>query len=748
MKRQSPLSVRSKILLTIFLSVIGLSIAVYFISTYVLLGSYEKIEEAGVVQNLGRAHDTFDNFAHQQQIKVNDWSVWDDAYDYAKTHDEGWFERTAFAAGMANADVSSVIFTNNADVIYRLRKINIEERTEISSSSEVAFFVAHKELLDVPEMESFHTGLIIVDGEPSMFSSLPILKGDGTGPIRGSLAFTRVLDEQKIKDFADFIHLNLTAYVYDSQNLPPDVAEAKKHLVAATDHYVTPVSADTIVGYGLYTDIFGNPGLILRVEETRPIYVQGIDTIYIFLGIAGISLILFGIAMVWLLERLVIARFVRLTKDVEKINEHQDLGVHLDGGAMDEIGKLSGRINQMLSWLSASREAEAKSKKEIVSLLEDVKHGKERAEEMVVARTHELAQEKARLIASINSLAFGFVIADANDTVLLRNPALSSILEMEEIPTTTADVAKNLQKNGDTLNFDLLAFCHTSLEQKERREEKEVAFGKKTLRFLCAPVFNEVDTASVDEVLGYVLVVQDITTEKNMERSREEFFSIASHELRTPLTAIRGNISMLATMLKGKKKDKDVDEMLSDVDVSSVRLIAIVNDFLQVSRLEQGKIQFKEEQINIVEKVDSAARSMKELIEEKGLKLKITKPKEALPLALGDGDKLEQVLSNLLGNATKFTQKGSITITFDTVGPYVRVHVSDTGAGISPQNQTRLFKKFQQAGENMLARDVSQSTGLGLYISKLLIEGMGGSISLETSELGKGSTFGFSLRKA
>ena len=131
-RHRKPFSVRSKILLTIGITIAILSVVVYLISTRVLLTSYKQIEEAGVLQDLGRAHDTFDNFAHQQQIKVNDWSQWDDAYDYAHTHDEDWFERTAFPAGMANADISYFIFSDNTDHIYRLRVIDIEGRVEIA----------------------------------------------------------------------------------------------------------------------------------------------------------------------------------------------------------------------------------------------------------------------------------------------------------------------------------------------------------------------------------------------------------------------------------------------------------------------------------------------------------------------------------------------------------------------------------------------------------------------------------------
>ncbi len=231
-----------------------------------------------------------------------------------------------------------------------------------------------------------------------------------------------------------------------------------------------------------------------------------------------------------------------------------------------------------------------------------------------------------------------------------------------------------------------------------------------------------------------------------MERSRDEFFAVASHELRTPLTAIRGNADMLLDMYKDKPDvDKDLKEMLEDIDASSVRLIAVVNDFLEVSRLEQGRIEIKKEQFAATDIVDKVVRDLKEMIEKKGIHLQYTPPTSPMPLVFADKNRIEQILVNLVGNAIKFTKEGSITLAVAQEGAFIKLRVTDTGLGISEKNQSLLFRKFQQAGEQMLARDVSQSTGLGLYICRLILNTMGGEIGLEKSELGKGSTFYFTV---
>ena len=116
-----------------------------------------------------------------------------------------------------------------------------------------------------------------------------------------------------------------------------------------------------------------------------------------------------------------------------------------------------------------------------------------------------------------------------------------------------------------------------------------------------------------------------------------------------------------------------------------------------------------------------------------------------IPPVLGDHNKVKEVLINLIGNGLKFTDLGGVSMKFEIEGQFVKASVTDTGKGISPERRDLLFRKFQQAGENLYTRDATKGTGLGLYISRLMMEGMGGKIYLEQTEVGKGSTFCFLL---
>jgi signal transduction histidine kinase len=257
-------------------------------------------------------------------------------------------------------------------------------------------------------------------------------------------------------------------------------------------------------------------------------------------------------------------------------------------------------------------------------------------------------------------------------------------------------------------------------------------------------MINELSSGEKQQ-LGAVILVEDITEQKVLERSKDEFLSIASHELRSPLTAIRGNASLIKKYYGDRLPDKNTVEMIDDIHESAIRLIDIVNDFLDASSLEQGKMHMNPEAFLLEDVVSGVMRELHLLADSKGLTLISHPSVTAAPGVIADKQRVKQVLYNLIGNAVKFTDTGNITISTRADEHFVYTVVTDTGKGMSTENQRLLFRKFQLAGSNLLSRDDTKGTGLGLYISKLIIEQSGGTIRLQSSELGRGSAFVFSL---
>lgn len=244
-----------------------------------------------------------------------------------------------------------------------------------------------------------------------------------------------------------------------------------------------------------------------------------------------------------------------------------------------------------------------------------------------------------------------------------------------------------------------------------------------------------------NEVVGTIFIFRDITKELELERTRREFLAIASHELRTPLTGIKGFLDIILTGDVGEITAQ-VREQLENAYESTERMIRLVEDLLSASRIERGKIDFLLQAIDPLPFVSEVIGDLSDAAKRKGLSLELREPPKALPQIQADPDRLREILINLLGNAIKFTDEEGVTVSFEVKGGKLLTSVKDTGIGIAKKDQPHIFKRFYTV-ETTLARE-RHGTGLGLYIVKQLVEGMGGEVWFE-SELGKGSTFSFSL---
>ena len=232
-----------------------------------------------------------------------------------------------------------------------------------------------------------------------------------------------------------------------------------------------------------------------------------------------------------------------------------------------------------------------------------------------------------------------------------------------------------------------------------------------------------------------------MTKERQLDKLKDEFVSIASHELRTPMTAIKGLISMIFEGDYGKI-DPQMKEPLSDIASSTQRLIELVNDMLDVSRLEGGRIKYALANIKIADVVKEVLELMHPIAVQKRVELRFDQIHSPEQVQI-DENKVKQILSNLIGNSMKFTDKGFIEVRFVVHDQQLILSVRDTGIGIKPEDQKKLFSKFQQVTSSQLGRPVG--TGLGLYISREFAKKMGGDLWIANSLVGVGSVFSFSV---
>jgi len=222
-----------------------------------------------------------------------------------------------------------------------------------------------------------------------------------------------------------------------------------------------------------------------------------------------------------------------------------------------------------------------------------------------------------------------------------------------------------------------------------------------------------------------------------LDKAKSDFISIASHQLRTPLSIIKGFISMLLEGSYGKM-NKEVRDKLEKTYSSAERLVKLVDALLDLTHMEGGKMQFNYGKVNFSEMVQSVIGELAPQAEHKKLKLKLVRSDEPF-FVWADGEKLRQVIMNLIDNAIKYTEKGCVSVFLEKSGNACQFAVKDTGMGMQPDEITKLFQKFVR-GANA-PRLHTEGAGVGLYVAKKLIEEQKGQVWAESEGEGKGSTF-------
>lgn len=242
--------------------------------------------------------------------------------------------------------------------------------------------------------------------------------------------------------------------------------------------------------------------------------------------------------------------------------------------------------------------------------------------------------------------------------------------------------------------------------------------------------------------------IKKLAEQKALAESKSNFIAIASHEMRTPLTIIRGNAELLLEVVSPIPENTETIKFLSGIRNNSIRLLDILHDFIDVVQMEENKIELKKEPFDLVAIVKEVVSDLTSVVAEKKLYLTFEDPVDPLPIVVADPGKTRQVIINLIGNAAHYTATGGITVVVGRVSEegkdMLKVSVIDTGIGIAPESQSQLFHKFSTVQKTFL-RTKEYGSGLGLYISKLFVEAMGGSIKLEKSVPNEGSTFSITL---
>jgi PAS domain S-box-containing protein len=351
--------------------------------------------------------------------------------------------------------------------------------------------------------------------------------------------------------------------------------------------------------------------------------------------------------------------------------------------------------------------------------------------------TRLLRNSKERIDNIVHHMADGMVVIGPKGEILMANPIAESLLGI-----TKQDIGKPLKEV--VKNEHLLSLVKSMPQGKEGVIEKDIELfstaeaTKRVLRTSSAVV------ADPDgNTVGMVTTLNDITKQKELDSLKNTFVANVSHELRTPLVSMEKSLSLIINKTAGEI-NPDQEQFLNIAQRNLKRLTLLINDLLDLSKLEAGKLQLKRELTSIKKVIDESVEGLNTWAGTKGIHLE-KMVQEGLPELNIDPNRLIQVLNNLIGNAIKFTPKdGKITVEarLGETSREIQVNVIDTGIGILKENLPKIFSKFYQIGERS-ASDIG-GTGIGLSIAKEIVELHGGRIWVE-SEHGHGAQFIFVL---
>jgi len=362
-----------------------------------------------------------------------------------------------------------------------------------------------------------------------------------------------------------------------------------------------------------------------------------------------------------------------------------------------------------------------------------------KAHESLVVTRKALASAQSRNTAIIDTVVDGIISIDQNGIVHNFNPSAENIFgyRADEVLGENINILMpepySIEHDGYLDNF--LTTGHKKIIGIGREVEGKRKDGT------VFPLDLAVNEMQIDGQRFFTGIVRDITDRKRVETMKNEFISTVSHELRTPLTSIRGSLGLVSGGAVGDVPDK-VKELLTIAGNNTERLLVLINDILDLQKIESGKMAFKFKIMDVIPLVEQSVENNKAYADQYGVNFEINQYGEDLKV-FGDLDRLMQVVTNLLSNAAKFSPQGStVQISVARHDGSIRVAVTDNGPGIPVEFRHRIFEKFSQSDAS--DTKVKGGTGLGLSISKLIIEKHGGRIDYLTKE-DIGTTFYFEL---
>jgi sensor domain CHASE-containing protein/class 3 adenylate cyclase len=348
-----------KTLLTIGITLSGLIGVLYATTSSILVNGFTQLEKREVRQNVQRVQNAYSNYLNEFNALNYQWAAWDETYGFIQNGNPDYIKRNLRPADFQTLNINLILYLNASGKLVYGRGFNLKQRQfKPVPTGFLPSLRSKMNLRQQPNNMSRFSGIVLLPEGALVLSALPILTGQGKGPVRGTLIMGRYLNSDEIKRLSQLTRLNITAYKVTDPKLPSDVSAVKAALSSQvqsseTSIVVQPSSTDTIRGYTLLQDIYNQPALLLRVDLPRDIYKQGRVSLNYFIVSLLVVGFVFTVATLLLLRRLVLSRLARLSNEVKSIGTTGDFSMRVAVSGADELSSLGSTINWMLEALES-----------------------------------------------------------------------------------------------------------------------------------------------------------------------------------------------------------------------------------------------------------------------------------------------------------------------------------------------------------------------------------------------------------
>ncbi len=754
----------------------------------ILLKGFSTLEEVYCQKNLQRASNALTSEKKHLFALAHDYAVWDDSYIFAEDLNPAYVSSNMNPATFASLGINFFIFTDNSGKVIASYGYDLTKNVTIAVSADLLDLISTSELFHKIDSNTDSTGFVISNGKPILLAYHPILTSVSAGPPHGLLIMGRLMGDDFTAQLSDTTQLTIEIEPYQNSALSLELKTVKQVVGSEPAISIKILDPQSIAGYVVFPDIFGNPALILRTVMERDIYNHGYTTILFFINVVFFGSVFFFATALILLDKQVFIRISSLSKSVLGVRLSGQLSDRVEVKGKDEITTLSTEINEMLQSLEVADFNLRHSRDELEKLVE------ERTATLVQVNeelTYEISErelgQKALLdayreihliISTISSIMIG---VDSDRMVTLWNDVAAEMLGLSSIDVTGLDFF-SLPINWDWENISKKTAECTKNNQKIRMDDITLVTRENKPRVLgitLTPLFLK-----NKEQAGFLLIASDITERRLLEqqwgRSNKleaigQLTAGVAHEINTPTQLVGSNLRFLGQQLepvltlidKVYQLNRAVKNGTATPELAIELEKAAIATHLEYFRQEAPKaIEQSLEGIDRISRIISAMRffshpgsEYKEMADlnqiiENALSLShnewknvaeiITDLEADIPAVECLPIDLSQVVLNLIINAVHAIQdvagdepttKGQIVITSRQIGELVEVRIADSGTGIPPEIHDKIFDPF------FTTKDVGRGTGQGLAIAyTVIVQKHGGTIEFET-ELGRGTTF-------